>query len=713
MSVHRHRRADAPRVRDEGSILPIVLVFLVIGSLVILPLLTYSATVFRANEVVSERTRESEAARAGLRMALADPVHTYDACGGAGLNSGVTLPSPGLAVSTTTTCYLLDVASARDNTSVPYSVASVFVGAANPTGDGIVGTPYPGSGQADEIAWVADSSKLGDQDTVWMPDLPVHSLTPRPSTPYDMPAGYSFGSFTSCHVFFPGTYTNPVTVSGPTYFTSGVYYFENEVRIVANTDPSVQDTDVLAGQGTLEGCVDDQYAVFYADNAPAGHNVTALGATFVFGNQGRLVIDDTDGPIRFRMNQRYVQDDDAGNLPTEQVSILTVNGTIDAGTGDFLDLHMPGQLAVPRSLVGGTVADRLAVDDQYEPSILTPEAREPGAPQGILADARDKGVVVTWFPPATDGGSDITKYRARLVDGSGNPTGPFCEATELLTCAITGLPNGSNQRVNVVAYNDVGAGVPTPTASFTPNSTKLSIVSPGQPSNISVTESLTLPVVDQSAYVDAFEVSWDEPASTGNGPIEGYEVEVTTPNGAGFDLYTCSTGGSRTCIVPISGGYADLLTRTFSISVRAKNAAGWSGWYAETPFMLDPVGDVYVAPTPVPNHFEPDPVVDITSTTTNNLTVSIPGYVSVPQGVVKVSMVDGTNKNVALAGGVLSAWTDIVDPRPATFSYGLLNPATQRIVRIVTTVSGSIIQSDAVVQINETGAWAVNSWEVQ
>jgi hypothetical protein len=45
---------------------------------------------------------------------------------------------------------------------------------------------------------------------------------------------------------------------------------------------------------------------------------------------------------------------------------------------------------------------------------------------------------------------------------------------------------------------------------------------------------------------------------------------------------------------------------------------------------------------------------------------------------------------------------------------GLSNPKTQRVIRIVTdTISGMKLTSDAIVQVNETGGWAVNSWVVQ
>ena len=37
-------------------------------------------------------------------------------------------------------------------------------------------------------------------------------------------------------MYFPGTYTNPVTIDGPTYFASGIYYFEDTVLINGGAD---------------------------------------------------------------------------------------------------------------------------------------------------------------------------------------------------------------------------------------------------------------------------------------------------------------------------------------------------------------------------------------------------------------------------------------------------------------------------------------------
>ena len=98
-----------------------------------------------------------------------------------------------------------------------------------------------------------------------------------------MPSG-----FPTCRVYFPGTYPDPVVLDGPTYFASGIYYFENEVRIVGGAD-------VVVGLGAAQGCTSDQEAIFYAQNPPSTHNMNGLGATWVFGGRGRMVVSNAMG----------------------------------------------------------------------------------------------------------------------------------------------------------------------------------------------------------------------------------------------------------------------------------------------------------------------------------------------------------------------------------------------------------------------------------
>ena len=163
-------------------------------------------------------------------------------------------------------------------------------------------------------------------------------------------------------MYFPGTYPDPVVLDGPTFFTSGVYYFEVRVKGGAS---------VVVGGGATPGCTTDQEAVFYAENVPGTHNMTGLGATWVLGAAGRVIVTN-DAAVSLKFNKRYVEESDLGGLPSADVSIMTVNGV--AGGVDYVT----SDLEVPLSLAGaGSVP---ATSQGYVPSVLTPGWSAVGAP---------------------------------------------------------------------------------------------------------------------------------------------------------------------------------------------------------------------------------------------------------------------------------------------------------------------------------------------
>ena len=94
----------------------------------------------------------------------------------------------------------------------------------------------------------------------------------------------------------------------------------------------------------------------------------------------------------------------------------------------------------------------------------------PGAPQGLTAGPEDARVVLTWSPPASDGGAPITGYQYRYVAGSD----AFADRWTNLSggagarqVTVSGLTNGTTYRFQVRAENKAGFGVPA-TVSSTP-----------------------------------------------------------------------------------------------------------------------------------------------------------------------------------------------------------------------------------------------------
>lgn len=708
LTGRRHRVARSRRAgladRDRGSVLTICLVLIVIASLVILPLLSYSATVFRANQVVAENTAEAEAARAGLRVALADPTETYRICGS---TSDVTLPGPGLDITTMTTCALLDVAGSSEYDEM-YGVASAWYGESPLANIGVAGIVFD-QPLATESDWISFSAARRPSEleprVVWTPQLPVHALAARSAAPYALPPEYPLPGVSSCDVYFPGTYADPVVLSGPTYFASGVYYFESEVRVVGNTEPGGDATVVVTGHGDVAGCINDTAAWFSVIDPPVVHNITGKGATFVLGAESRLVVDDTDGPVTLLMNHRYVEspDADASAAP----SIMTVNGRWDSETATFDDLISPTELHVPRSMVDAPSGTATAIEHGYVPSTLTPVRRAPTEPQNLIAAPRSGGAVFTWDPPVDDGGEPVTAYVVDILDELGDPTGSSCTTSETTGCTVSGLTNDVTYGAAVAASNTFGTSDATSVVPFVPGGE--AFTTPGLPTDIGVAEAPETPVAKQSVYLDAFEVSWAEPADVGAATIDAYEVEVTN----GTDVFTCATAGTTSCVVSGVSGGSVTPTDTFTISVRAENVLGWGAWEATDGFRLDELGEAYVPPEPVdPGRYVPLPVIEIASGSASSVDVRVPGYIAVPQGVVKISVTDPVGNVVKLTGGVLAAWFDIADPLAETFTIGIDAAPTQRRIRILTQVVGSSARSEAVVQINASGAWAVNSWSV-
>ena len=359
-----------PRARDEGAALILALVIVLVGALIITPLLTYGVTVTRGSRIATAKNVRAEAVKGGLRVVLSDPKALYDACSASGLHNEITLASPskaynsqgkGLDTTVTTTCTTVKSATELQPSELRVAVTTTQAGSTTPVGT--VGDAYPNSGASNINKWVSDTSSISTGGKILLADLPTHALTHPSSTGYQMPSNMG-----NCIVYFPGTYSDPITISGttPVFFTSGIYYFENTVTFTGSAN-------VVVGGGAIDGCASDQDAAYNALNAPLNHNITGYGATFVFGAAGRLVVNDSvagTGPV-VQFNARLVADTDIGNQPSKSVSIETVNGVIDQVGVASESLNLSNQLYVPKSMVTGSPSVDSATQG-YNPSTLVP-----------------------------------------------------------------------------------------------------------------------------------------------------------------------------------------------------------------------------------------------------------------------------------------------------------------------------------------------------
>ena len=351
MTSPRDRRDEQRAGRDRGSVLPLVLVMMVISSLWVLPMLSYTTSVFRANTALSSRTQRIEAVKAGLRVALADPVSLYDACNNPGDTSLAGLTMDGVTVSSV--CRIIAAEFAQNSAELRLGLVASQAGQDPPVE--LSGDPFVPTDPLSPYEWSLEATVESETDKVWLPDLPVHALNIRSGAGHPMPAAYP-----TCTVYFPGTYTEAMTIDGPTFFTSGIYYFESEVTIVGGAD-------VVVGDGSEIGCTSDQEAAFYAENAPSTHNIGGLGATWVIGGEGRVIVDNSNGAdLSLRFNRRYVAEEDIGSLPSADVSIVSVNGDLDVDGVTGIDLDIPNALYVSLSAVGGETPIAATAQD-YRP----------------------------------------------------------------------------------------------------------------------------------------------------------------------------------------------------------------------------------------------------------------------------------------------------------------------------------------------------------
>jgi hypothetical protein len=683
--------------QDEGSVLILVLVMLMIGSLIVLPLMSYEIAILRANSTLSDKTKRLESVKAGFRIAMAQPDSLYDVCGAGGPTTPVFLPNQEIdGITVSSKCYFIDYQSAQAANELRFGLVATRLGTSVPVS--LMGTRYAPVVSSSTTEWLTATSIATETGKIWLPNLPTHALSRRSPGGYVMPVGYP-----TCTVYFPGTYPDPMTISGPTFFTSGVYYFEKEVKIEGGAT-------VVAGMGSVEGCSTDQEAVFYATDAPTTHNVTGLGATFVFGAAGRLVVTNTNGSnVSLNMNLRYVAPSNSGKDTSAGVAIASVNGEfgVDGVTGQAL--QVAGAIHVPLSLVGNAVWTDLDGDTvvdpgettvpvaattlSYAPSTLTPKPTVPEPPTGVTGLPFQNAAVVSWSA-ASDGGSPITGYTVTASPGPAT-----CSTTGATSCAITtGVPNGTPRTFSVVAHNANGASLAsTPSASVTPGGSALAV--PSQPARPTATP-----------YDSAVRIAFTAP-STGGAPITGYTV--TSNPGA----QTCTIDArvaSPTLACDISG-LNPLLPYTFTVT--ATNAVGTSAASLASIAVIPllGLGSPPVTPPPVPTTYVPRAILDFElSSPTATATVEMSGYVVVPQGRVRVN--NPTGDSVRISGGVLAAQFDVVDSRdtgPSTVSIGFIETIVQRKFRIESSNNAGREQSIAVVQINQTGANEVNSWAVQ
>lgn len=477
--MRRHRRvASEEATRDEGSALIFAMVFIVIASFLILPMLTYSQAVMHSGGIQHRKSDRAAAVTGSMRIALADPSHLFTACSGSGLHQAVQLATVAdLGVKVLTECTTLGFANELANANLRVAMATTSVGSLAPLGT--IGDVYVNSGVSDPARWTngcvfptvtpvpaeCDTTTTSTGGKIFLPLLPTHALNHPASSGYMMPSWAG-----SCRVFFPGTYIDPVTISDniPTFFTSGVYYFENTITFGANAN-------VVIGEGAIEGCTSNAEAAFYAINAPTAVSISGIGGTFIFGGSGRMVVTDSGaatGPSVL-FNARLVDPTDVGNSVTQGVSIMSVNGAFLSSTAST-DLQVVGFLQVPKSRTETNPTDAVAPLDaastHYVPSTLVPQPSPAAAVTPILSvNFTGTGAATLYVPgyvSVPQGRIDISTTAAAATGKSVQLVGGvlaalFTESADLPFDLQMGFVNRVVQKTfKIVSQTDPDAGNP-------------------------------------------------------------------------------------------------------------------------------------------------------------------------------------------------------------------------------------------------------------
>jgi hypothetical protein len=426
------------RSRDEGSVLPMILALMVVGSLGVVALLTFATTLFTNRPPIEVRDRTFWTAKSAMSMAMTlQREHGPDGCYEAtdtvsmnGFTANITCTPTGNYFGTgrgrfavVTTGNQPDVVSlaGRGAAAVPKPITGNVLVNGGRFGE-LTADIAPSSGVDGVVSNVAMSNattvaspvaryfdpSIVDPD----PQVPTDCGNPAVATSMAFPnPGTHWSTICQSLPWWEfagdlndvGTYDYPELPPLPAYLRpsvaqatigscnvyfpgryetpltlgAGRHYFPSGVYYFENVLTLSPGAELVAGQGRWDGCTFDAEAAF-APTAPNFHAITGRGATLLFGGSGRLVANDASIQINRRVS-------DSTSRGTETVAIRSVNfrtaahaGPADAEVPDdvvyLADVYDAANSACNASLSTATCLQR-AADHSVRLSPTTPVAR--------------------------------------------------------------------------------------------------------------------------------------------------------------------------------------------------------------------------------------------------------------------------------------------------------------------------------------------------
>ena len=182
----------------------------------------------------------------------------------------------------------------------------------------------------------------------------------------------------------------------------------------------------------------------------------------------------------------------------------------------------------------------------------------PGVPTGVIAEAYDGAVKLSWTAPASTSGTGRIGYVVQYSTDSGATWTTVNRRFGETHAVVPMLTNGTAYVFELAAVNKVGqSAFSEMSAAVTP----VAATAPGVPT-----------AVTAEAYTRAVKLSWTAPTSTGGTERVGYVVRYSNDAGATWTTVNRRFGETRAVIPMLTAG------TSYVFEVAAVNKAGQSGF---------------------------------------------------------------------------------------------------------------------------------------
>ena len=338
-------------------------------------------------------------------------------------------------------------------------------------------------------------------------------------------------------VAFTGTYGTLYVDSA-----SGAYRLVADTAAVSSVvyEPASETFPVAAFDGEDTGVADIRLGIILP---PAPRNVTGVPG------DGQVVVSwdpPSDMPVDLT-GYLATSTPDGATCTTTGATTCTVTGLTNGTPYTFT--------VVPTTSSGNGTTSL--------PSAEVTPVGPPTAPQNVSGAAGDGRVLVSWDPPANDGGTPITGYTVTT-----SPGGATCTTTTRLDCTVLGLAVGSTYDFTVVATNAQGDSVPSAPVSVTiraVSTTSLGLSSNDIVVGDNVTATATVTGDSPSGTVEFFA----DAQSLGSAPVSGGVAQLlATPPAYGSFTITAVYSGD--------GGNNPSTSSGVALNVKAIAAAALS-----------------------------------------------------------------------------------------------------------------------------------------